>query len=145
VSRAETTTFVDTNVIAYALDLSEDAKRPVAQRALDGLWLGRSGIVSVQVLQELYNVMTRKFSPPMTPSEARAVIADYAAWETVEPDAALILDASLLTERYSVSFCDALVVEAARRSGATTLLTGHLQHGQRFGSLTVENPFADLD
>jgi predicted nucleic acid-binding protein len=139
------TTFVDTNVIAYSLDLSETAKRPVAQRALDGLWLSRSGVVSVQVLQEFYNVVTRKFSPPMTPAEARTVIADYGSWEVVQPDTALVLDASRLTERDSVSFWDALVIEAARRAGATTLLTEDLQHGQRFGSLVVENPFADLD
>lgn len=138
------TTFVDTNIIAYAHDLTETIKRPVAQRALDELWMAGTGALSVQVLQEFYNVATRKFSPPMSAGEARNVIADYATWQVVSPDAALILDASVLEEKHAVSFWDALIIEAARRSGADTLLTEDLQHGQRFGSLTIENPFEGL-
>jgi predicted nucleic acid-binding protein len=35
-----------------------------------------------------------------------------------------------------------LVVEAARRGGATRLLTEDLQAGRRIGELRIENPFA---
>lgn len=139
------TTFVDTNVLAYAHDLSETEKRPVAQRALQQLWLSGTGVLSVQVLQEFYNVVTRKFRPPMPPPEARRLIADYATWEVVSPDAALVLDASLLESSHPISFWDALIVEAARRAGADVLLTEDLQHGQNFGGITIQNPFHGLD
>lgn len=139
------TTFVDTNVLVYAHDLSETEKRPAAQRALQELWLSGSGVLSVQVLQEFYNVVTRRFKPPMSALEARQLIADYATWEVVSPDAALVLDASLLESSHSISFWDALIVEAARRAGAAVLLTEDLQHGQRFGGITIQNPFHGLD
>jgi predicted nucleic acid-binding protein len=60
----------------------------------------------------------------------------------VQVDVALVLAASKLEERHSFSFWDALVVEAARRCGATRLLTEDLQADRRIGGVSIENPFA---
>ena len=60
----------------------------------------------------------------------------------VETTTQLIVSASLLHEHHSFSFRDAMVVEAALLSGATTLLTEDLQDGRRIGGLTIRNPFA---
>jgi predicted nucleic acid-binding protein len=43
----------------------------------------------------------------------------------------------------TLSFWDALIVEAALRGGADRLLTEDLQHGRRIGDLTVENPLRE--
>jgi predicted nucleic acid-binding protein len=135
-------TFVDTNVLVYAHDRSETRKQPVAQALLDGLWRTRNGVLSTQVLQEFYVVATRKFDPPMRGSAAREIVALYGEWPIVQVDVALVLAASKLEERHSFSFWDALVVEAARRCGATRLLTEDLQAGRRIGGVSIENPFA---
>jgi predicted nucleic acid-binding protein len=135
-------TFVDTNVLVYAHDRSETRKQPVAQALLDGLWRTRNGVLSTQVLQEFYVVATRKFDPPMRRSAARGIVALYGEWPIVGVDVALVLAASKLEERHSFSFWDALVVEAARRCGATRLLTEDLQDGRRIGGVSIENPFA---
>jgi len=55
-------TFVDTNVLAYAHDRSETRKQAVAQARLEELWRERNGVLSTQVLQELYVVATRKLA-----------------------------------------------------------------------------------
>jgi predicted nucleic acid-binding protein len=135
-------TFVDTNVLAYAHDRSETHKRPIAEAILGNLWQERAGAVSAQVLQELYVVVTRKFDPPMPHAAARELVAVYGEWRVVQVDVPLILAASQLQERHGFSFWDALVVEAANRSGATRLLTEDLQHGRKIGGVTIENPFA---
>jgi predicted nucleic acid-binding protein len=119
-------TFVDTNVLAYAYDRSEPRKQAVAQAQLGVLWRDRTGALSTQVLQELYVVATRKLAAPMQ----RQI------------DVPLILAASDLEERHALSFWDALVVEAARRSGAARLLTEDLQHGRQIGGVRIENPFS---
>jgi predicted nucleic acid-binding protein len=136
------TTFVDTNVLAYAHDLSETQRRPIAQAALDELWRTRTGTLSTQVLSEFYVVATRKFHPPMARRAAREVIGAYSAWPVVAVDAALILAASTLEERHTLSFWDALIIEAAARAGATRLFSEDLQTGRRIRGLTIENPFA---
>jgi predicted nucleic acid-binding protein len=135
-------TFVDTNVLACAYDRSEAAKQPVARALLEALWRDRAGVLSTQVLQELYVVATRRFDPPMPRATAREIVVVYASWPVVPVDVPLVLAASELEERHTLSFWDALVVEAARRAGATRLVTEDLQAGRRIGGVAVENPFA---
>ncbi len=135
-------TFVDTNVLLYAHDAGEVDKQPIARALLEDLWADRSGVVSTQVLQEFYVVATRKFKPPMQRSEAREIVALYSTWSVVQVDAALILDTITLEEAAQLSFWDALIVEAARRSGAARLVSEDLQGGRRIAGVQIENPFA---
>jgi predicted nucleic acid-binding protein len=134
-------TFVDTNVLAYAHDLSETRRQPIARALLDALWTGRTGVLSTQILQEFYVVATRKFDPPMSRRAAREIVALYGTWPVVQVDVVLILTASQLEERHKLSFWDALVVEAARVGGAKRLVTEDLQAGRRIGGVRIENPF----
>jgi predicted nucleic acid-binding protein len=134
-------TFVDTNVFVYAYDGSEKPRQPVARRVLAGLWRSRSGVLSSQVLQEFYSTATRKLDPSIERSRARQLVANYARWKLVQVDTPLIIAASRLEEAHTLSFWDALIVEAALRAGATRLLSEDLQVGRRFGSVVVENPF----
>ena len=140
--RGGDTCFIDTNVLVYAHDQYEQDRRPVAQQILERLWRNREGAVSTQVLQEFYVVATRKFTPPMSRRAARDLVGAYGEWQLVRPDAAMVIAASLLEERFSISFWDALIVEAARRAGARRLLTEDLQHGQSLAGVRVENPFS---
>lgn len=133
--------FVDTNVLAYAHDASDTARQPVAQAVLADLWHTRTGALSTQVLQEFYVVATRKFEPPMSRRQARDLLDAYSQWQLVQIDVALILAASQLEERHTLSFWDALIVEAARRAGATRLITEDLQTGRRLAGVLIDNPF----
>jgi len=132
-------TFVDTNVLLYAQDRRDDRRRGIAQAVLDELWAAGNGVLSTQVLQEFSNVATRKLQ--LSPETARRIVAEYAEWPVVETTAQLIVSASVLHERHSFSFWDAMVVEAALLAGATTLLSEDLQDGRRIGDLTIRNPF----
>ena len=136
------TTFIDTNILAYAHDVSEQRRQPIAAALLDDLWRAREGALSTQVLTEFYVVATRKFDPPLSRREARGLVDVYSAWQVVQVDPPLILAASALEEQHSLSFWDALIVEAARRSGADRLVSEDLQHGRRIAGLVIENPFA---
>jgi predicted nucleic acid-binding protein len=135
-------TFVDSNVLVYAHDPSESRKQPLAEALLGELWASRLGCLSTQTLQEFYVVATRKFNPPMSRRAAREIVALYAAWPLIQVDLPLILTASELEEGHKLSFWDALVVEAARRAGATRLVSEDLQTGRLIGGVRIENPFA---
>ena len=135
-------TFVDTNVLVYAHDRSEIRKQPVARALLEDLWAARTGVLSTQILQEFYVVATRKFDPPMSRPIAREIVGLYATWRLVRVDLPLILTASQLEEQQKLSFLDALVIEAAARSGASHLVSEDLQDGRVFGAVRIRNPFA---
>ncbi|MCP2165621.1 PIN domain-containing protein [Goodfellowiella coeruleoviolacea] len=133
--------FVDTNILVYAEDKTNQAHHQTAKALLRELWDTGTGALSTQVLQEFYAVVTRKLRPPLPRAEARRLVADYSEWCVVDTDALLIISASRLEEDHTLAFWDALVVEAALRAGATELLSEDLQHGRRFGPLVVRNPF----
>jgi predicted nucleic acid-binding protein len=133
--------FVDTNVLVYAHDRSETLRQPVAQALVAELWRNRSGALSTQVLQEFYVVATRKYDPPMSRRETRQLVDAYSHWQLIQVDVALILAASQLEECHTLSFWDALIVEAARRAGANRLVTEDLQTGRQLAGVVIDNPF----
>ncbi len=51
--------------------------------------------------------------------------------------------AVVLAREHGLSVYDALIVAAAHDAGCERLFSEDLQHGQKFGTLTVENPFRD--
>jgi predicted nucleic acid-binding protein len=133
--------FVDTNVLVYAHDASETTRQPVAESLLAQLWRTRSGALSTQVLEEFYVVATRGYDPPMPRRQARELVDAYSQWQLVHVDVALMVTASQLEKRHTLSFWDALIVEAARRAGATRLVTADLPSGRRLAGLLIDNPF----
>jgi len=137
-------TLVDANVLLYAHDASEVMKQPIARAALETLWRDRAGVLSTQVLQELYVAATRKLRQPLSRDEAREIVELYATWPVITIDPPVILAATRVEEDAQVSSWDALILTAARLSGATRLLTEDLQHGREIDGVRLENPFATL-
>ena len=133
--------FVDTNVLVYAYDETEPTRGPAAQKIVTELWTSGHGVLSTQVLQEFYSVATKKIPKPLSRLVARELVADFSQWQIVNTDPLLIVSASRLAEDHSLAWWDALIISAALRSGAPTLLSEDLQHGRRFGRVTVRNPF----
>ncbi|MBM4355031.1 MAG: PIN domain-containing protein [Deltaproteobacteria bacterium] len=134
-------TFVDTNILVYAEDADAGHKFSRANERVRELWQSGDGVVSIQVLQELFVTLTRKLGKPMTHREAKTVVEEYLAWRVVENNGALLVDAMRLASAAKLSFWDAMVVQAALSAGCELLLSEDLQHGRRFGKLRVENPF----
>ena len=58
--------FVDTNILIYAHDIDALAKHELAKQILQELWAQRTGVLSMQVLQEFYVNVTRKIASPLS-------------------------------------------------------------------------------
>ncbi|MFP5236400.1 MAG: PIN domain-containing protein [Acidobacteriota bacterium] len=135
-------TFVDSNVLIYGMDAQAGARHESAKRALEELWSEKSGVLSMQVLQEFYYVTTRKIATPLPREIARRVVKRYALW--CIPTGPAELDAAFAIEDAArISFWDALIVAAAVKAGAKRILTEDLHHGQTIAGVRIENPFAD--
>lgn len=136
------TTFVDTNVFLYALDEDQGDRYTVAAATIENLWESNDGVLSTQVLQELYVNLTRKLRLPMSRPRARAAVERYTTWPVHQVTPGNILAASELEQRHTLAFWDALIVVAAQELGAARILTEDMQHGRTFGGVRIENPFA---
>lgn len=135
--------FVDTNVLVYAYDRAAGARHERARRLVEELWTNGNGVLSTQVLQEFYVNVRSKARAPISREAARALIADYLAWDPVVNDGAAVLDAVDLADRYRLSFWDALVVVAARSGGAAVIYSEDFNDGQAFGPVRIVNPFRE--
>ena len=133
--------FVDSNVLVYSRDATEADTREQAHAWLSGLWQGRQGCLSFQVLQEFYVTITRKFDPGMDPEEAREDVRTLLAWNPIPVDAPLIEAAWRIEERFRLAWWDSVIVAAAQRAAARYLLSEDFQEGMDFDGLIVVNPF----
>ena len=135
-------TFVDTNVLVYAHDADQPAKRALARRVLDELWKERTGALSVQVLQEFYVTVTQKIPKPLTAAAAQEIVGAYSPW-CRETGAAEISTAFRIESESRISFWDALIFASALKAGAERVVTEDLNPGQVISGVRVENPFAE--
>lgn len=133
-------TFVDSNIFLYAFDVKAGWKHEVCNQALVALWDTGGGVLSTQGMQEFYNNVTRKISPPLSYTAARAELKLYEAWEVIQVDPALIRAASMIQENRRLSFWDSLIVAAAQQANADILLSEDLNHGQVIGNVRIHNP-----
>lgn len=131
--------FVDTNVLLYGIDSSDLRKQRIAVDLIEQLGRSKTGVLSTQVLLEFASNLTRKFKVSRT--NASVLASAYTQWQIVASDVPLVLQALARSAENKLSIWDAMVVEAAVRAEAQTLYTEDLTHGQRFGPLTVVNPF----
>ena len=134
--------FLDTNIFIYTFDKDSKSKRERAKslvaRALDT----RLGVISCQVVQEFLNVATRKFSTPLSVTEAQLYLAQVLTpLCEVFPSTGLYSEALSISRETGISFYDALIVSSAIAGRCETLLTEDLRDGRRIRSVKIQNPF----
>jgi predicted nucleic acid-binding protein len=131
--------FFDTNVLVYCTDTTAPDKQLRARGLVAQLAAAGEAVVSTQVLIELFHTLTRRQKmPPLT---AQVLTQAYTAWPVVDSDVTLVNAAIEKSIQHRLSIWDAMVIEAALRADAQTLYSEDLTHGQRFGALSVVNPF----
>jgi predicted nucleic acid-binding protein len=134
-------TFVDTNILIYAYDSTAGEKHNTAGTIVSELWDTGLGILSTQVLQEFFVNVTAKIPKPLNERVAKSIVGDLLTWEIVVSDGQAILAGVDIHVKYKYSFWDALIIEAAIRSGSHSLLSEDLSDGQIIDGVTIRNPF----
>ena len=133
--------FLDTNILVYAYDVSSGSKHDVARNIVADLWNFRKGVLSIQVLQELFVTVTKKIPKPLDVKTTRDIIRDFLLWEVVDNDGDLMLVAMDVQMKYSYAYWDSLIIAAAIKSRASTLMTEDLSNGQIIEGVMLKNPF----
>jgi predicted nucleic acid-binding protein len=134
--------FLDTNIFVYSFDRTAKAKSQFAAQLIKQALTTQKGMISFQVVQEFLNVALRRFSPPMPAADAEQYLNSVLhPLVAVHSSNRLYGEALHLQNRYQLSWYDSLIVGAAIHAECDLLLTEDLQHGQKFGTLHVENPF----
>ena len=139
--RTNVRTFIDSNILLYAIDRRDRIRRQKARSILRELIKSGLGVVSTQVAQEFYVIATKKLG--VDPLAAKRVVEMLHQLDLVSVNIELILgaiDCSILSK---VSFWDALIVVSARASGCKVLLSEDLADSQIINGVRVRNPFLE--
>lgn len=135
--------FIDTNILLYAYDASDDNKHSRASGLVMSLGRGRRGVLSVQVLQEFYVNATAKIAQPLSPPEATERIRAFSLWKVHSPTASDVVDAIALSVEHQLSFWDSMIIQSAATLGCNILWSEDLNSGQMVSGVRIQNPFAD--
>lgn len=135
-------TFVDTNVLVYAIETVGD-NLPKAEKARETLRL-QTLHISTQVLGEFYRAVTSaRRSPRLTHEDACSYIVGWRSRCRIHAVTEThVVRALELVGRYGVSYYDALILAAAKIAGCAVVLSEDMSAGQIYGGVTVVNPFA---
>lgn len=129
--------FFDTNVLVYAV-LSDDPRCATAVMLVTA-----GGAVSIQVLNEFVNVARNKLKWPWVDIEATLALVLSRSEQVRDISLSTHQTAVGLSRDHNIAFYDALIVAAALEAGCDTLFTEDMQHGRKFGRLTIVNPFIE--
>jgi len=131
--------FFDTNVLVYADDKAVPAKQ---RRALDLVAehrRARTGVVSLQVLQEYFVTVTKKLH--VDTSIARRKVELLAEFDVAVPGVADILVAIDLHRLHGFSFWDVMVLRSAKQAGCSVVFSEDMQNAREVDGLRIMNPF----
>ncbi len=133
--------FIDTNLIVYANDRRDSRKQQQALDVIRREIRERTGVISIQVLQEFANTALNKLG-----QEPSVLLRQLALLETltvVRPDPPMVRRAVELKTLFQLPFWDASILAAAESAGCRHLFSEDLNAGQAYGAIRVINPLAD--
>lgn len=137
----EDKTFIDTNIIIYAYDVTAGRKHTTAGTILADLWKSGLGVISTQVLQEFFVNVVQKIPKPIDKQQAKEIVQDLLKWHVVVNTGEGIIEAIDIHLKFGYSFWDSMIIEAAIKGGAAILISEDFQDGQVVSGVTIKNPF----
>lgn len=130
--------FIDTNILIYSIDNSDGFKNLTAKSIVNEL-SNRKGVISTQVLQEFYNIITKKMKCPK--ENAKELLKTLSECFDVHKNSVSdILRAVDISIKTQFSFWDSLIISAAFSSGCGTLYSEDLNDGQNVDGVLIKNP-----
>ena len=132
---------LDTNVLAYAEGINGLAMQRKAWELIARL-PSTIAVLPVQVLGELFNVLTRKAK--RTRADASLAVQRWAdAFPVADTSASSFLTAIDLSVAHDLSIWDAVIMSVASEADCRLLLTQDLHNGLNWGGVTVVDPFTE--
>ncbi|MCS6909944.1 MAG: PIN domain-containing protein [Anaerolineales bacterium] len=133
-----TACFIDSNVWLYAFIETDEATKSERARALIQ---ENEPVVSTQVINEVCVNLLRRAS--FTEEQITPLVESfYEKYQVIELTKSVLLIASQLRQKYSLSFWDSTIVAAALNAGVPVLYSEDLQHGLTIEEqLQIRNPF----
>jgi len=133
--------FIDTNILIYALDQADPVRQQKARALLKTLQEKETGVISTQILQEFFVVSTAKLKLKI--DLVKKIIITLKNFKTITVDLKIIEEAIDCSALNKITFWDALVVTTAKAAGCHSIWSEDLGHGQLIDGVRIINPFIE--
>lgn len=133
--------FLDTNVLIYCYSVDEVSKQDIALRLIDKN--SENSLISTQVINELSNILFKKFKLPSIQIESTILEIDNYIHITSFTLTTQI-KALKVKEKYKFQYYDALIIATALENKCSILYSEDMQNGLVIENvLTIINPFKE--
>jgi len=135
--------FVDTNIFVYAYSDNDALKHNAAKKLLQRDLADDYVVISTQILNEIYSVLSRsKLSHP----QITDFVLEIASQTDVKSLTMNTIESCLkIKEKYNFSWWDSLILTSALEHECSILYSEDLQHGQNIeNTLKIVNPFISV-
>jgi len=130
--------FIDSNIWLY-LFLQDKTNKYKAAEEYISKNAGNSIFITYQVINEVTNQLVRnKFSEEIIKENIEFM---YKICTIHSFSKEILLSASTLREKYSISFWDSIIIASALNSGCNTLATEDMHDGLKIGNMVIKNIF----
>lgn len=131
--------FLDTNILIYAAAARNDIDRKY--QIAEQIILNADFCLSSQVLAEFYVNSQKKLRVPPTLPDFEDWINLLSQFPILPVDADVVRSGIANSRRYRISYWDGAIIAAAERLDAPVIYSEDMNHGQKYGAVTVINPF----
>lgn len=139
---------VDTNILVYRWDPRDPRKQAAADELLrqyvgtELLYIPHQALVEFMAVVPRIRWMDQQvLSVPDAIREVEELLVEF---PVLYPDEAMIRMAMRGLATYQLSWYDAHLWAYAERYGVSEILSEDFQHGRRYGTVVVRNPFVAL-
>jgi predicted nucleic acid-binding protein len=134
---------VDTNLLVYSYEDDDPVRQRISGEILHrGIDAGL--VLTAQALAEFLNVVRRKRPAALT--MAVGIVGNWSRLYPVQAtDHGVVLAAGEMSARHQLQLWDCIIWQAARRAGASYLLTEDLQDGFALDGMAALNPFVEAN
>lgn len=136
--------FVDTNILVYLYDASSPEKHRKALALTDELAHTRTGVISSQVLDEFFYLVTTKISHPLSPREAsRRIYTFLNSWRVIGVTPYMVREATRGVIEYKLGIWDAQIWATAKLSQIPVVYSENFPSGKSLEGVQFLNPFIE--
>jgi predicted nucleic acid-binding protein len=132
---------LDTNVLAYAEGVGDEARRLASLRLVRQLPVS-AVVLPAQCLGELFRVLTGKTRRDA--ASVKGIVLSWSdAYDVADTTWTAFLSAMEAVENYGLQIWDALILAVAVEQRCRILLSEDMQHGFTWRGITIVNPYSE--
>ncbi|HLD85601.1 MAG TPA: PIN domain-containing protein [archaeon] len=134
----------DTNIIVYAYDNSEKPKQKFCLPLVEKVFSGEiTGIVSNQVLAEIFHVLSRKVENPDPENAMNIVkgIQESENWTKINYNSGTVIKAASTANSLKMMLWDCLIAETMLENNFNSIYTENLKDFNKIQKINAICPF----